>query len=197
VARPAKGAPLTERTARRLLQVLPVRYHQSMQQRRLPLVALLTAFAVPANALTFTLNRPIPFVYIQVGQGGRVETVEFDLGTTEAGGGTPIPGIPSVPIRYIGRNTFRGGSSYIVTIDSSAGLINDNGDTIPFSEFSWTTSDGEFSDGTFNDSSNQVLHEYTGAYLGFEDTMTFSYANDSVYPGGTYAGRVTFTISQL
>jgi hypothetical protein len=33
--------------------------------------------------------------------------------------------------------------------------------------------------------------------MGFRDTLTFRYANTSVYQSGTYTGRVVFTISQL
>lgn len=168
-----------------------------MRPRQLLSIFGLIAFSLPVNALQFTWGPPLPFVYIKVGSQGNVETVTFTVPAGQAGSGTAIAGSPTVEIRFIGRRFRNGPSSYIVTMDSSAGLINGTGGSMPFSDFSWTTRDGEFPDGQFDDSANQILTQYTGPFLGFEDLMTFSYANTSVYPEGTYTGRITYTITHL
>lgn len=95
---------------------------------------------------------------------------------------------------------------------------------IPFSKISWVASgndnaaSGDIQSGSFDGSANQTIASYnanasfcTGllglpCVLGIgtwtyqsrqlsSTTLQFSYANDTVYPGGTYTGTVRFTAS--
>ncbi len=96
--------------------------------------------------------------------------------------------------------------------------------TIPFSKISWTASgndnaaSGDIQNGSFDGSANQTIASYNAnasfcvGLLGLpcvlgvgtwtyqsrqlaSTTLLFSYANDTVYPGGTYTGTVRFTAS--
>jgi hypothetical protein len=81
---------------------------------------------------------------------------------------------------------------------SSANLVNAAGDTIPFSEVSWTASgigdatqaipSGTFTGGT------QTLASF-GTNQWMESCHTFSYANTASVPPGTYTGRATYTLT--
>lgn len=95
---------------------------------------------------------------------------------------------------------------------------------IPFSKISWVASgnsnaaSGDIQNGSFDTTANQTIASYnanasfcTGllglpCVLGIgtwtyqsqqlsSTTLQFSYANDTVYPGGTYSGTVRFTAS--
>lgn len=84
-------------------------------------------------------------------------------------------------------------------VTSPANLTNASGDTIPFTEISWTTSAlggdanpnaipaGAFSGGT------QFLTNVAQGTLR-ENCHTFSFANTAMRPSGTYDGRVTYTL---
>jgi TRAP-type mannitol/chloroaromatic compound transport system substrate-binding protein len=102
---------------------------------------------------------------------------------------------------YIGgfyRNTTNTGAA-TVTATSPANLINGAGDTIPFTQISWTSSGN-------GDAGAQPFP--AGAFVGGVQTIgtisrnqwaeschTFSYANSNIRPAGTYTGRVTYTLS--
>ena len=168
-----------------------------MRPRRLLLILSLLAIAAPASALRITVGLPVAHVYIRVGATGPVLTVNFPVAANQAGSGVPVVGTPNVEVQVISRSSLFGGSSYIVTLDSTAGLLGPGGSRIPFSDFSWTSLEGEFAPGTFANSASQVFFQYTGTFMGFQDTLTFRYQNTSVYRSGTYTGRVRFTIAQL
>jgi hypothetical protein len=168
-----------------------------MRPRRLLLIFILIAFAAPASALRITVGLPVAYVFIRVGLQGGVQTVSFSLATGQVGNGVAVVGTPTVEVEVVGRDARRGNSDYIVTTNSASGLVNQTGALIPFSNFSWTTAAGEFAAGQFNNSAAQQFFRYTGPFMGFRDTLTFRYANTSVYRAGTYTGTVVFTISQL
>ena len=70
--------------------------------------------------------------------------------------------------------------------------------TIPFSQISWTStangnSSADLAAGIFNGGS--VTLATIAANTWVEDCFTFTYANASVVPSGTYTGRATYTIS--
>lgn len=96
--------------------------------------------------------------------------------------------------------------------------------TIPFSKVSWTASgnsnaaSGDVQNGSFDTTANQTIASFNAnasfctGLLGLpcllgvgtwtyqsqqlsSTTLQFSYANDTVYPGGTYTGTVRFTAS--
>lgn len=185
--------------------------------RHLPalFVALIAAILSPraTNAVEIRINRTNPFVYIQIGHGdlrrrglfgppsGQVDEVSFTFPAgVQPGDGTPVLGTPTIPIALLGLSVGNQ-ANYRVTVNSSAGLTNEFGDMLPFAEISWTTTDGDIPSGTFDDSANQFLLEYnfapTNRGRGVIDYLTFSYANDTIYPAGTYTGRVIYTITEL
>jgi hypothetical protein len=179
---------------------------------RLLLIALLAVVPPTAQAVRFTILGFFSFVYVQVGHGslsaygllgppaGQVDEVLFTLPPgVQPGDGTPVVGTPVIPIAFLG---YSGGSqaNYRVTMNSAASLVNAAGDPIPFSDFSWTTQDGDIPAGQFNGSPSQLLQQYNSTgnlALGIVDYLTFSYANTVVRPGGTYTGRVVYTITEL
>jgi hypothetical protein len=170
-----------------------------MVVKRLLALSLLLAFSLPGHALRFSVAARPPFVFIQVGHGelstygllgppvAQVDQVTFPLPPgVQFGDGTPIVGTPVIPIALLGYSSGNQ-ANYLVTIDSSGGLVNGNGDVIPFSDLSWTTQDGFL----------QQYNRRGRRARGVVDYLTFSYANTSTYPGGTYSGRVTYTITNL
>jgi len=151
-------------------------------------------------------------VFIQIGHGtlstfglfgppvSMVDEVTFPLPPgVQFGDGTPIIGTPVIPVAFIGYSGANR-ANFLITIDSSSGMLNGNGDVIPFSDLSWTTQDGDIPSGQFDDSANQFLQQYNlrgRRYRGIVDYLTFSYSNSSGYPAGDYSGRVTYTIFEL
>lgn len=86
-----------------------------------------------------------------------------------------------------------------LTVSTAANLTNATGDTIPFTEISWTsTGNGDagaepIPSGTFN-GGVQTLATLTGNTWN-ESCHTFSYANAAQVAAGTYTGRATYTMS--
>lgn len=171
------------------------------------------AWCSPAQALRFSVRTTTPFVYVQIGHGdlstygllgppaSLVDEVVFTFPPgVQTGDGTPVVGTPVMPIAFLGYSG-RTRSNYRINMDSAAGLANGAGDPMPFSEFSWTTQDGDIPSGQFNDSSNQLLLQYSRRgrrrARGIVDYLTFSYANTQIYPPGIYTGRVIYTITEL
>ena len=79
-------------------------------------------------------------------------------------------------------------------------LVNAAGDRIPFSEISWTSADNRnrggpntFPAGNFSGGA-QAIGSVKRNRWG-ENCHTFTYRNTLVVPGGTYTGRVTYTLS--
>jgi len=180
--------------------------------RRLTLILVLAAASTPSHALRFSIASAPTFVYIQVGTGdlatfglfggpaSQVDEVTFPIpANVTAGDGTEVIGTPVMPIAFLG---YSGGNqaNYQVTIDSSGGLVSENGDAIPFSQIRWTTVDGDIPGGQFDDSPNQFLQQYNfrgNRARGVVDYLTFIYTNTIVPNAGTYQGRVTYTITLL
>jgi hypothetical protein len=81
-----------------------------------------------------------------------------------------------------------------------AALTDASGDTIPFSRISWTSSGiGDsgaevFPAGTFAAGTTQAVGTLSQNQWG-ESCWTFSYANTTVPPAGTYTGIVLYTLS--
>ncbi|MGI9341751.1 MAG: hypothetical protein ACR2QV_02810 [Gammaproteobacteria bacterium] len=185
--------------------------------RQIPTILILCAIAawLPSNAdaVEIRINRTTPFVYIQVGHGdlrrrglfGRpsnlIDEVSFTFPVgVQPGDGTPIVGTPVIPVALLGLSAGNQ-TNFHVTVNSSAPLINEFGDSLPFSEIGWITRDGDIPAGQFDESASQFLMSYTFAPTnrgrGVIDYLTFSYANALIYPAGTYTGRVTYTVTEL
>jgi hypothetical protein len=92
-----------------------------------------------------------------------------------------------------------GSANATLSVSSPANLTNAGGDTIPFTEISWTVSapgsgvPNVIPAGTFNGGTQTLATVAGNTYL--ENCHTFSYANNAVRAAGTYNGRVTYTLS--
>jgi hypothetical protein len=102
---------------------------------------------------------------------------------------------------YIGgfyRSTANTGAATLRAM-SPASLVNASGQTIPFSQISWTSSGiGDsgaqpFPGGSFVGGSQTIGSISRNQWA--ESCHTFSYANSSVVAAGVYTGRVTYTLS--
>jgi hypothetical protein len=85
-------------------------------------------------------------------------------------------------------------------VTSPANLTTVAGDTIPFTEISWTVSalggdpnPNAIPAGTFTGATQFLVAVAQGTLR--ENCHTFSYANTAVRPSGTYDGRVTYTLT--
>ncbi|MCD2163918.1 MAG: hypothetical protein LBE58_00925 [Comamonas sp.] len=137
--------------------------------------------------------------------------------------GSPAIDISVTPVRpFVASEVAR---PVTLRVDSSAGLVCQSGPcgttVIPFSKISWTVSNssgsaaGDIQSGQFTGATNQQLASFnanasfcsipiivlclgTWTYQSRNlnaTRMTFSYANDTFYPAGTYRGTVYFTAS--
>ncbi len=84
-------------------------------------------------------------------------------------------------------------------VTSPTDLVNGSGDTIPFSEISWTVSalggdpnPTSIPAGTFAGGTQFLTSVAQGTMR--ENCHTFSYANSAIRASGTYTGRVTYTL---
>ena len=102
---------------------------------------------------------------------------------------------------YVGgfyRSTTNTGAATL-TATSPANLVNANGDRIPFSQISWTSSgNGDtgaqpFPAGTFNGATQTIGAIARNQWA--ESCHTFRYANSNFVASGTYTGRVVYTLS--
>lgn len=183
-----------------------------MRLIRFALLLLVCLLPSLASALQVQIGYTTPFVYIQIGNGqfnvfglfgpptGQVNEVVFNFpASVLPGDGTPIVGTPEMPVAVLG---YSGGgrARFTVTMNSSVPLVNGSGNTLPFNEISWTTRDGDIPGGRFNQGAAQTFFNMNIAYprgRGVIDYLTFRYDNDTVYPAGTYTGRVVYTIALL
>ena len=103
---------------------------------------------------------------------------------------------------YIGgffRNTGTTGTATLSVTTSAANLVNAGGDTIPFSQISWTSAgNGDtgaepIPAGTFTGGTQALAAFPVNTWR--ESCHTFSYANAASVPPGTYTGRATYTLS--
>ncbi len=94
-----------------------------------------------------------------------------------------------------------------VTADSTAGMACATPATcgsviIPLSKVSWVSGNAtapaggvfDMQSGTFSDGAAQTLASFPSRRR-MQNNLTFKFANDAVYPAGTYSGVVTFTAS--
>ena len=107
---------------------------------------------------------------------------------------------------YIGgfyRTTGAGTGTVSVTATAPASLVDPAGDTIPFSQVSWTTggngplgdSTGQpFTAGTFTGGAVQTVGTIAQNHWA-ESCWTFSFRNNTFPAAGTYTGRVLYTLT--
>ena len=161
------------------------------------LALLVLPGTVPAE-ITFTFKGAPAEVRIRVGAVSGVTTVVHEVPISLNGDGTPISGSPAGVVIEVStrRETSRDMNQvyYVITADSSVPLSSGL-DTIPFTEISWTSQDGDIPAGRFDGTSAQVIRGLTRARWSISDRSTFIYDNDQAVPAGTYTGTVTYTIS--
>jgi hypothetical protein len=96
---------------------------------------------------------------------------------------------------------FGAGGSGTLTVTAPANLTSTGGNTIPFSQISWTSSgNGDtgaqpFPSGTFTGTGGTQTLASFPANTWRESCHTFSYANANRVAAGTYSGQVTYTLS--
>lgn len=100
---------------------------------------------------------------------------------------------------YRRSNASNGPASATLRVTSPANLTNAAGDTIPFSQISWTVSAPGSSvpnvipAGTFNGGTQTLATVPANRYI--ENCHSFIYANSAIRAAGTYNGQVTYTLS--
>jgi hypothetical protein len=148
---------------------------------------------------------------------GVIDNVIFDVAGAALGGGAVPSTTGGVYIQVTVRKPLTSGAALAqsLTVNSSAGLTCVSGSgcgttVIPFSSISWvsvvqesgTYANWDIPNGTFTGAAAQTLYNVNVNPL-FEgvmdstNTLTFSYANSTVYPSGNYTGRVIFTAASL
>lgn len=96
-------------------------------------------------------------------------------------------------------NNNTAGSAATLTATSPANLTTVTGDTIPFTQISWTSSgNGDtgaepFPAGAFTGAAQTIGTIARNRWS--ESCHTFSYANSATRAAGTYTGRVTYTLT--
>lgn len=92
-----------------------------------------------------------------------------------------------------------GSANATLSVASPANLTNSSGDTIPFSEISWSVAapgsgvPNVIAAGTFNGGTLTLATFPANTYI--ENCHTFRYANSAVRAAGTYNGTVTYTLT--
>ena len=173
-----------------------------MMQR--PLILALLAFILavpafvpmPAYGVTIILaNRNTPRIRIRVGPAGQtVQLVSFTVPVANVGDGTEVvdPATVRVDVRF--RASPANCCTATLTADSSTALNNGSGDTIPFTEIRWETSDADIAPGQFTGGAAQTLLSFLNNRR-IRNFHTFYYRNTQVYAPGTYDGTVVYTLA--
>jgi hypothetical protein len=193
----------------------------------LGLVVLCLGQTAAAHAWSLTIAAASRRVFLHVGNGtfdgnnGTVNLVSANLSAAQLLSGTAQPMTsnstqsrslygdnyatcpnPSTQV-MVGasyrRNQNNQPASATLRVTSPANLTNAAGDTIPFSQISWTVSAPGSSvpnvipAGTFNGGTQTLATVPANRYI--ENCHSFIYANSAIRAAGTYNGQVTYTLS--
>jgi len=151
-----------------------------------------------ADAVIFDLkNKAKPRIKIKVGdKGKKVTEVTFTVPANQMGNSNAVTAPGSVEIKVEIRASAANPLTGFLTVNSlSYPLKNSNPastSTIPFSEISWTSQDGDIPSGRFQNEMNQNIASFQSSQ-GYQDFHTFSYANTILIESGTYVGHVIYT----
>ncbi len=185
------------------------------------------AHALPAQAWSITIAAASRRVFLHVGNGvsdgnsGTVNLVSANLTAAQLLSGAPqamtsnstqsaslYDGYSTCPTpstqviigaSYRRSNPGDGPASAVLRVTSPTSLTNAAGDTIPFSEISWTVSapgsgvPNVIPAGTFSGATQTLTTVPANTYI--ENCHTFRYANSAIRAAGTYNGQVTYTLS--
>jgi hypothetical protein len=181
-----------------------------------------------AQAWTLSVNAASRRVFLHVGNGtadannGAINRVEVTLSgaalisglpqamTTDStqsrslwgDGFTTCPNPSSqimVGASYRRSNGNNGPASATLSVSSPPSLTSTGGDTIPFSEISWSVAapgsptPNVIPSGSFNGGQQTLATIPAGTYI--ENCHSFTYANSAARAAGTYNGRVTYTLT--
>ena len=179
-----------------------------------------------AHAWTIDLNAASRRVFLQVGNGSLnansppVNEVSVSVLGSQVGNGSAQPMTSNSTQAnspydnyavctafsqvYVGGSYQRNGNSSAVSqlqVTSEANLTSAAGDTIAFSQISWTTSTVGNQDatpnvipaGTFNGATQMLKSIAPNQFI--ENCHTFFYANSALRAAGTYEGTVTYTLA--
>lgn len=170
-----------------------------------------------------TINKGPKSVFLQVGNGslndsvGTVNEVSLTVPVGQAGNGSPLqmtsdssqaasPAdgfnvcVPPAQV-YVGgyyRRPNNAQSATAILEVSSPAALNAAGESIPFSQISWTSTalinpTAHIPAGTFNGGQQTLFTLPSNYYV--ENCLTFYYANSAIRGAGTYVGRVTYTLT--
>jgi hypothetical protein len=189
-------------------------------------VGLLVSTTV-AQAWTLTLSAAPRRVFLQVGNGsafannGQVNLVSVSVPAAQLVTGAPQTmssdstqsrspvdnfTVCSPPSQvYVGgsyqrSSTTNGPASALLQVTSQPNLVSAAGDTIPFSQISWTvsslggdTTPNVIPPGSFNGGTQMLATVPANVFI--ENCHTFRYANSAMRAAGTYNGQVTYTLA--
>ncbi len=188
---------------------------------------LLATCALEAHAWTINIAAASRRVFLHVGNGtaeannGTVNRVEANVSGANLVASTPVAmtsnstqsnslqdGFNTCPnpasqllvgASYRRSNAADGPASASLRVTSPANLVNAAGDTLPFSDISWTVAapgspvPGIIPAGAFNGGTLTLTTIPANRYI--ENCHSFVYANSAVRAAGTYNGQVTYTLS--
>ena len=194
--------------------------------RALTLLLLCGQFGA-AHAWSLALSAASRRVFLHVGNGtangnnGQVNLVSATISGAQLIAGTPqamttnstqsqslYDGYTTCPdpanqimigASYRRNNGSNGPASATLRVSSPASLTNAAGDTLPFSEISWTVSapgspqPNVIPAGSFNGGTQTLASVPANTYI--ENCHSYRYANSAVRASGTYNGQVTYTLS--
>lgn len=180
-------------------------------------------YAGPSRAVILTTFVSVTQgITLRVGSaGGTVDEVTFDVSNADVApspGAVTGGGVGAVLVTVTADKTgLFSPSTVTLTASSAAGLpcitVTTCASTvIPFSSIGWvstnldtgTNAGNDIQTGSFNGSASQQLAQFAlptffqtlfqgSSRTQMSNTLTFSYANTTLYPAGSYQGRVTFT----
>jgi hypothetical protein len=174
-----------------------------MRQLVPTIVLVLAGVATPSRA-QIVINLPPPSIYIQVGTlGATIDTVTFPLGAQPLGTAVPQQeAAVHIEVAYRrGGNATPNRAFVTMTPSPAAGLQDVSGTFfVPWTQFAWTSSNtAQLPSGTFTGAANQALVNFFAPRNQTRTRIanfTYRYLNTiSVPVGGTYTGRVTYTVT--
>lgn len=183
----------------------------------------LVACPSPAGAVVLTTYLSVSEgITLRVGSaGGTIDEVRFDVSNANVAPSPGViagAGAGAIAITVSAdKGSLFGPTVATLTASSSAGLpcitpASCGSTVIPFSAISWvsanldtgTNAGNDIQNGSFDGSASQQLAQFAlpgllqTLFLGssrtqMTNTLSFSYVNGTLYPAGSYRGRVTFT----
>jgi hypothetical protein len=168
--------------------------------------------SVPGQASLITVADAPRQLRLQVcSSGGAISVVSFTVPAASVGNAVAVAGsfagtcgAATCPAGVVyldaearSNNGGNGGDTATLSVNSATPLSDGAGNTIPFSQISWVASGFApitLPSGTFSGSASQVLATFAASQRN-QQCHQFQYLNAQYFPGGTYNGRVTYTMS--